>query len=102
MKKLALALGILLTTTVTAQSATIMAAGYMNGVEIHKSPITPIPGLNCKLAVASFQIGMEGQLGAFPKPLAFKGMFKAVKIYKGRTAQGIDIVVACSEDGVRL
>ena len=91
-----------LTVATTAHSATIMAGGYINGVEIHKSPITPIPGLSCELAVASFQMGMERQLGQFSRDVKFVGMSKAVKLYKGKTSQGVDLVIACAEDGVLL
>jgi len=105
MKKLALALGILLTTTVTAQSATIVGTAHLHGIEIHKTPITPIPGLNCNLAVASFQVGMERESGSFVQDIEFLGMVKTVKYYQGLvkvSGQSVTVTVACAEDGVSL
>jgi hypothetical protein len=102
MLKYILAAATALTVATTAHSATIMAGGYINGVEIHKSPVTPIPGLSCELAVASFQMGMERQLGQFSRDIKFVGMSKSVKLYKGKTSQGVDLIIACEEDGVSL
>ena len=105
MKKLALALGILLTTTVTAQSATIAGTAYLRGVEIHKTPVTPIPGLNCDLAVASFQGGMENSLGRFTTDMKRIGVQNTVKFYQGYvnvSGQSVHITVACQEDGAML
>ena len=105
MKKLALALGILLTTTVTAHSATIMGTAYLKGVEIHKTPVTPIPGLNCDLAVASFQGGMENSLGRFTTDMKRIGVQNTVKFYQGYvnvSGQSVHITVACQEDGAML
>jgi hypothetical protein len=104
MKKLALALGILLTTAVTAQSANVVAAGYRNGVEVAKTEIMRMPGIKCQQAVATFSAGVEVQMGTFHRvPLRYTSTTaQGVKIYSAVTSNGIDFIIACSEDGVLL
>lgn len=104
MKKLALALGILLTTTVTAQSATIMAKGFRNGVQIADTGVLPIPGATCALAVSTFSRGVETQMGTFHKePLKYVSTTKeGIKLYAAVTSNNIDFLIVCAEDGVML
>ena len=98
MKKLALALGIFLTTTVTAQSATVMAGSFLNGVNIYQSPAIPAIGVSCNLATDAFVGGMIKAGTTFSVPVTYNKTENKIKHYYGTTTDGVNIVVLCLED----
>jgi len=96
-----LAVATALTVATSAQSASLMIGGFMNGKEIYRSEITKVPGVACQMAVALSVTMMEKDLGGMN--VSYWKVDKAgVKHYKGRTNTGIDVVFLCQEDGVSL
>jgi hypothetical protein len=101
MLKYILAAATALTVATSAQSATIMIGGFMNGKAIYKSEETKVPGVTCQMAVALTVTLMEADLGNMNVSY-WKVDAAGVKHYKGRTNTGIDVIYLCQEDGVSL
>jgi len=101
MLKYILAAATALTVATSAQSATVMIAGFMNGQAIYKSEETKAPGISCQMAVALSVTLMENDLGNMNVSY-WKTDAAGVKHYKGLTNTGIDVVYLCQEDGVSL
>ena len=103
MLKYILAAATALTVANSAQSATLMAFGHMNGVEVSKTDLLPLPGAKCAIAASTFSRGMETQLGYHRVPLTFaRTDEKGIKYYLAKTSNGVDLMILCLEDGVML
>ena len=101
MLKYILAAATALTVATSAQSATLMITGWMNGQNIYKSEETRVPGVSCQMAVALSVTLMENDLGNMNVSY-WKTDAAGVKHYKGLTNTGIDVFYLCTEDGVSL
>jgi hypothetical protein len=88
----------------SAQSANVVAAGYRNGVEVAKTDLMRMPGIKCQQAVSAFSAGVEVKMGTYHRvPLSYmRTTAQGVKIYSAITSNGINFIIACTEDGVYL
>ena len=104
MLKYIIAAATALTVATSAQSANVVAGGYKNGVEVARTEILRMPGIKCQQAVSTFSAGVEVKMGTFHRvPLSYMSTTaQGVKLYSAITSNGINFIIACSEDGVLL
>jgi len=98
MLKYILAAATALTVANSAQSATVMAGSFLNGVNIYQSPAIPAMGASCNVATQAFAGGMIKAGTQFAIPLTYSKTENKIKHYYGTTTKGVNIVVLCLED----